>query len=191
MVYSIYFIIINNPSRSHYSDWYSHWDLVGKPSIQKSHLLGCLSCLIEQWHIFYWSVLLGFSWAHTNVSQLFTTPLPPPLSPRHPRRSLVSPPRPCLSSSTRGVARVFWIHNGSRSLGWGFWKSDCRHLFSPDARTAWVPLNTASQSHLSPCVKQSSIHPPDKIHTYLLPLQAPEVLNLLPYNPTPYLPLQE
>lgn len=115
MVYSIYFITIKNLSRSHYSDWYSHWDLVGIPSIQKSHLLGCLSCLIEQWHIFYWSVLLGFAWALTNISQLWPTPPPPPLPPRHPRRSLVSPPRPCLSNSTGGVVRVSCIHSGA----WG------------------------------------------------------------------------
>lgn len=187
-MYSIYFIIIKNLSCGHYSDWYSHWDLVGRPSIQKSNLLGCLSCLIEQWHIFYWSVLLGFGWAYSNISQLFSTP---PFPPRHQWRSLVSPPRPCLLSSTCGAARVSWIHNGSQSLGVRFLKNPPPLSLPPGAWAAWVPLNTTSQSHLSPCVKQSSIHPPDKVHTYLLPLQTPEVLNLLPYNSPPHLPLQE
>lgn len=36
-----------------------------------------------------------------------------------------------------------------------------------------VPLNTASQSHLSHRVKQSSIHPPDKIHNSLPPTPSP------------------
>lgn len=57
-----------------------------------------------------------------------------------------------------------------------------------DTGTAQVLLNTTSQSHLSHCVKPSSIHPPDKTHSPHLPhpirLQAPEVLNLFP-PPTP------
>lgn len=56
-----------------------------------------------------------------------------------------------------------------------------------NTQTAVVLLNTASQSHLSHCVKQSSIHPPDKnTQLYPSPRQAPEVLNLFsPHNPTP------
>lgn len=129
---SIWRIVFTSSSlRIYYSDWYSHWDLVGRPSIPTSHLLGCLSCLIEQWHIFYWAVLLGFGLAYTSISQLFSTPpfpppLPPPFPPRHLRRSLVSPPWPCLSSSTCSVVRVSWIHNGSGALGWGFWRTGRR-----------------------------------------------------------------
>lgn len=57
-----------------------------------------------------------------------------------------------------------------------------------DTQPARVLLNTASQSHLSHCVKQYSIHPPDKIHNSPLPLQAPEVLNLFPLTQPPPTP---
>ncbi len=57
-----------------------------------------------------------------------------------------------------------------------------------DTQPACVLLNTASQSHLSHRVKQSSIHPPDKIQDSPLPLQGPEVLNLFPPTQPPPTP---
>lgn len=70
--------------------------------------------------------------------------------------------------------RASWVHNAS-ALG-GVLK-----CLAADNRA--VLLNTASQSHLSLHMEQSSFHPPDKY------TQTPEVLNLFPpTQPSPWSP---
>lgn len=127
MVYSIYFIIIKNLSHSHYSDWYSHWDLVGTP-IQNNHLFGCLSCPIEQWHIFRWSFLSGFWGSHPSIHSHLPPALPFP--PTFLSSSKASTEAPAVSSPIQPLTwhawcrRASWIHNGLQSLRWVFWRTN-------------------------------------------------------------------
>lgn len=86
------------------------------------------------------------------------------LPPRHPRSCLVSPPQSCPSHAVRGVGEApeFTMPRGASG-------EVCEEPTAPqaavDTETARVLLNTTSQSHLSHCVKPSSIHPPDKTHS--------------------------
>lgn len=127
---------------------------------------------------------LGFGGAHPYISQLsLPSSLPPPqpprppllfcLPPRHLQSRLVSPPQSCPSHGV-GEAPESTMPRGA--LGEVCEEPAAAASSSQaavDTQTARVLLNTASQSHLSHCVKQSSIHPPDKIHSYPLPSPSP------------------
>lgn len=142
---------------------------------------------------------LGFWGAHPRASQLpipfsrcrlpptvFQPPLPlPRIPPRHPQSRLVSPPQSSPSHAAHGVGEAPDSTMPRSASGEVCEEPNTIASFSQpavDTQPARVLLNTASQSHLSHCVKQSSILPPDKTHNPPTPLhlQAPEVLNLLP-----------
>lgn len=84
------------------------------------------------------------------------------------------------------------IHKTSLCLRWGFLKSLLPHCLPRRQSSAlnqpafcW---NTTSQSHLSHCVKQSSIHPPDKTHSCTPPSPNPCSVKFVSPNSTPTYP---
>lgn len=108
--------------------------------------------------------ILGISSQHP-LSSPSSPPLPPLfcLPPRHQQKRLPSPPQSCPSHGMHGVGEPPEFTMACRASG-EFSEEPTITASSVDTQTAWVLLNTASQSHLSLCMKQSSIHPPDKIY---------------------------
>lgn len=136
---------------------------------------------------------LDFGAAHPYISQLSFPSRPPPTSLPSSEASacLLSPPRSCPSHGIGEAPESTMPRCASGKVSQEPTVTASSLQAAVNTQTARVLLNTASQSHLSHCVKQSSIHPPDKIHSYPLPLQAPEVLNLFPSQLNHHLPQEE
>lgn len=130
---------------------------------------------------------LGFGMLILSVHAA-SLPLPFCLPPRHLQSFLLSPPQSSNAHGMHGIGEVSestMPHCASGEVSEESTTTASALQAAISTQPACVLLNTASQSHLSHCVKQSSIHPPDKIHNSSLPLQAPEVLNLFPPTQPP------
>lgn len=116
-----------------------------------------------------------------------TRPLPTCFPPRHLQSRLVSPPQSSPSHGMHGVEEApesTMPHCASGEVSEEPTTTSSQAAI--DTQPARMLLNTASQSHLSHCVKQSSIHPPDKIHNY--PSPSPWSVKFVSPNSTPTFP---